>query len=177
MVCVCSGSSAPHQCCRPPRRTSRSGTCSSLSSSGRYVAASAGSLAAMLLAGVISAAKSDVAVASKQEMDGILFRHLVHALCPGIHGHEMVKAGLLLALFGGTSSQSPRPRAAALGRGDIHVLLCGDPGLGKSHLLQVGQPAQHPPTVTHCQDWAWSNLEMCEYSPHLESTCADLGTL
>jgi DNA helicase MCM8 len=30
-----------------------------------------------------------------------VFRQLVHALCPCIYGHELVKAGLLLALLGG----------------------------------------------------------------------------
>lgn len=29
------------------------------------------------------------------------FKTLVHSLCPAIYGHEMVKAGLLLGLFGG----------------------------------------------------------------------------
>ncbi len=30
-----------------------------------------------------------------------LFRTLVHSFCPAIFGHEVVKAGLCLALFGG----------------------------------------------------------------------------
>ena len=30
-----------------------------------------------------------------------IFKLLVHSLCPAIYGHEVVKAGLLLALFGG----------------------------------------------------------------------------
>lgn len=51
-------------------------------------------------------------------------------MCPAIYGHEMIKAGLLLSLFGGSSNQtSPRD--------DIHVLMVGDPGLGKSQLLQA----------------------------------------
>ena len=29
------------------------------------------------------------------------FRLLVHSLCPSIYGHELVKAALLMALFGG----------------------------------------------------------------------------
>lgn len=75
-----------------------------------------------------------------QEFAGSQFRHLVHALCPALWGQELVKAGLLLALFGGCT-----PTAVSAGylmptRGDIHVLLCGDPGLGKSHLLQVLAP-------------------------------------
>ena len=63
-------------------------------------------------------------------------RLLVQSLCPAIYGHHMVKAGLLLGLFGGTT----RPAGGAQElhvRGDPHVLLMGDPGLGKSQLLQA----------------------------------------
>uniref|UniRef100_A0A1B6LNA8 DNA helicase MCM8 n=1 Tax=Graphocephala atropunctata TaxID=36148 RepID=A0A1B6LNA8_9HEMI len=58
-----------------------------------------------------------------------LFRLLVNSLCPAIYGHEMVKAGLLLGLFGG--SQANHSRA------DSHILVVGDPGLGKSQMLQA----------------------------------------
>ncbi|RZC35205.1 DNA helicase MCM8 [Asbolus verrucosus] len=58
-----------------------------------------------------------------------LFRFLVQSLCPTIYGHEVVKAGLLLALFGGTKS--------AINRAESHVLMVGDPGLGKSQMLQA----------------------------------------
>ncbi|XP_043234819.1 DNA helicase MCM8-like [Amphibalanus amphitrite] len=63
-------------------------------------------------------------------------RLLVQSLCPAIYGHHMVKAGLLLGLFGGTT----RPAGGAQElhvRGDPHVLMMGDPGLGKSQLLQA----------------------------------------
>lgn len=59
-----------------------------------------------------------------------IFSLLVRSLCPNIYGHEMVKAGLLLSLFGGSSKH------ASL-RDDIHVLIIGDPGLGKSQMLQA----------------------------------------
>lgn len=63
-----------------------------------------------------------------------LFRLLVGSLCPAIYGHEMVKAGLLLCMFGGcTKSGADRVPV----RGDPHILVVGDPGLGKSQMLQA----------------------------------------
>ncbi|XP_014469456.1 PREDICTED: DNA helicase MCM8-like isoform X2 [Dinoponera quadriceps] len=59
-----------------------------------------------------------------------LFALLVHSLCPSIYGHEMVKAGLILSLFGGNAKHAQL-------RNDIHILLVGDPGLGKSQMLQA----------------------------------------
>lgn len=69
-------------------------------------------------------------------MEGLQFRYLVHALCPAIYGHELIKAGLLLSLFGGVQKNASSKNCIPT-RGDIHVLICGDPGLGKSQLLQV----------------------------------------
>uniref|UniRef100_A0A182XAS6 DNA helicase MCM8 n=1 Tax=Anopheles quadriannulatus TaxID=34691 RepID=A0A182XAS6_ANOQN len=57
------------------------------------------------------------------------FRLLVQSLCPTIYGHEIVKAGLLLGLFGGMAN-------TARTRAEIHVLVVGDPGIGKSQILQ-----------------------------------------
>jgi DNA helicase MCM8 len=70
-----------------------------------------------------------------------LFRLLVHSLCPSIYGHEMVKAGLLLALFGGrqrhNEASSGGGDSSVHIRGDSHVLIVGDPGLGKSQMLSA----------------------------------------
>lgn len=65
-----------------------------------------------------------------------LFTLLVHSLCPSIFGHELVKAGLLLALFGGRRRNlDPNGDVAVSMRSDSHVLIVGDPGLGKSQML------------------------------------------
>ncbi len=77
-----------------------------------------------------------------QGYEGDQLRLLVHSLCPSIFGHELVKAGLLLSLFGGGRKASSSQADMAL-RGDIHVLLVGDPGLGKSQMLQVCFPPTH----------------------------------
>ncbi len=53
-------------------------------------------------------------------------QNIVNSLCPSIYGHELVKAGLCLALFGGT--QQKVSEGGVRVRGDPHVLIVGDPG-------------------------------------------------
>ena len=64
---------------------------------------------------------------------------LVKVLCtsvaPSVHGEADVKKGLLCQLFGGATkkfAQSSRGRF----RGELNILLCGDPSTAKSQLLQ-----------------------------------------
>lgn len=64
------------------------------------------------------------------------FRYLVNSICPGIYGHQNVKSAICLALFGGVRKFSDSTNRIPI-RGDIHVLLLGDPGLGKSQLLKA----------------------------------------
>ena len=47
------------------------------------------------------------------------------------------QAGLVLALLGGVRKRVGGCDGIPV-RGDIHLLMCGDPGLGKSQLLQAG---------------------------------------
>ncbi|KAJ4841385.1 DNA replication licensing factor mcm8 [Turnera subulata] len=65
-----------------------------------------------------------------------IFRQVLQSLCPSIYGHELVKAGITLALFGGVRKHSMDQNKVPV-RGDIHVIIVGDPGLGKSQLLQA----------------------------------------
>ncbi|MFH1276672.1 MAG: ATP-binding protein [Candidatus Woesearchaeota archaeon] len=58
---------------------------------------------------------------------------IANNLAPSIYGHEKVKEALVLQLAGG--SRKVRPDGVVT-RGDIHVLLIGDPGAAKSQLLQ-----------------------------------------
>lgn len=66
-----------------------------------------------------------------------LFKLFTHSLCPRIFGHEMVKAGLILSLFGGSGNGAIGGKKPGVGkRSEIHILIVGDPGLGKSLLIQ-----------------------------------------
>ena len=52
------------------------------------------------------------------------FDLLVASLCPSIFGQELVKAGLLLTLLGGTKRQDPSSlRTRVRIRSDPHILL------------------------------------------------------
>jgi DNA helicase MCM8 len=61
------------------------------------------------------------------------FDLLVRSLCPSIIGHDMVKAGILLCLLGGTPPATTEKGNTI--RSNSHLLICGDPGMGKSQML------------------------------------------
>lgn len=62
--------------------------------------------------------------------DPNLFERLAKSLAPSIFGHLDAKKAVLLQLFGGSDLKDGPKK-----RGNIHVLLCGDPATSKSQLL------------------------------------------
>ncbi|MCQ8893796.1 MAG: minichromosome maintenance protein MCM [Methanolinea sp.] len=65
--------------------------------------------------------------------DPHVYRKIIHSIAPTIYGNEDVKEAIALQLFGGISKEMPDGSHL---RGDIHVLLIGDPGVAKSQLLR-----------------------------------------
>eukprot|EP00388_Colpodella_angusta_P035405 GDKK01035910.1.p1 GENE.GDKK01035910.1~~GDKK01035910.1.p1 ORF type:complete len:662 (-),score=162.73 GDKK01035910.1:240-1982(-) len=62
----------------------------------------------------------------------MVWQRLVRSFAPSIFQHENVKKGILCQLLGGTEVLA----AGAAARGEINILMCGDPGTAKSQLLQ-----------------------------------------
>ncbi|MHB1908779.1 MAG: minichromosome maintenance protein MCM [Nitrososphaerales archaeon] len=61
------------------------------------------------------------------------YDRLIASVAPAIFGHEIHKEAVLLLMVG--AKQKPLPDGATL-RGDINILLVGDPGTAKSELLK-----------------------------------------
>ncbi|MFH1126593.1 MAG: minichromosome maintenance protein MCM [archaeon] len=62
-----------------------------------------------------------------------IFDMLVESIAPSIYGYNDIKLAIALQLFGGV--RKVRPDGVTT-RGDIHILLVGDPGAGKSQILK-----------------------------------------
>ena len=77
---------------------------------------------------------SDVEEAKIRELASTpdIYDRLSKSIAPSIFGMEKIKETLLLQLFGGVARLNPD---GTRNRGDIHILLMGDPGVAKSQLL------------------------------------------
>ncbi len=65
--------------------------------------------------------------------DPRIFAKIVNSIAPSIHGLYHEKIGLALQMFSGVRKEMPD---GSMTRGDIHILLVGDPGTAKSQLLR-----------------------------------------
>lgn len=65
--------------------------------------------------------------------DPAIYQKLTESIAPSLYGLEKEKFTLLLQLFGGVEKTLPDKTRL---RGDLHVLLVGDPGVAKSQLIR-----------------------------------------
>lgn len=74
-----------------------------------------------------------VVALSKDENIG---ERIIASIAPSVYGHDDIKRALALSLFGGVPKDAGEKHKV---RGDINVLLCGDPGTAKSQFLKYVQ--------------------------------------
>lgn len=82
---------------------------------------------------VQSLTDEDVNRIIKLSKDNRIGERIVASIAPSIYGHDYIKRGLALSLFGG---EPKNPGQKHKIRGDINVLICGDPGTAKSQFLK-----------------------------------------
>jgi len=64
--------------------------------------------------------------------DPNVYQKLVSSIAPSVYGHDEIKGALVLQLMGGVRKERSDGTSV---RGDMHILLVGDPGAAKSTLL------------------------------------------
>eukprot|EP01031_Cornospumella_fuschlensis_P031068 gene31068-37548_t len=64
---------------------------------------------------------------------------IIKSIAPSIYGHRHVKTAVALSLFGGCAKQGGMGAGSHRVRGDINVLLLGDPGTAKSQILKYSE--------------------------------------
>lgn len=72
-------------------------------------------------------------------------RTLINSIAPSIYGHFHIKTALALSMFGGVMQNINGSHRI---RGDINVLLLGDPGLAKSQFLKYVEKTFHRTVYT-----------------------------
>ena len=70
---------------------------------------------------------------------------IIKSIAPSIYGHENIKRAIALAMFGGQEKHTANTHRI---RGDINILLLGDPGTAKSQFLKYVQGCAHRAVYT-----------------------------
>ncbi|MEM2963393.1 MAG: minichromosome maintenance protein MCM [Candidatus Anstonellales archaeon] len=78
--------------------------------------------------------EEDIKKIKELAADPRIYTRMVKSLAPSIYGHEEVKEGILLQLFGGTRDKKLEGTGGVV-RDDMHILLIGDPGAAKTRFL------------------------------------------
>jgi replicative DNA helicase Mcm len=69
----------------------------------------------------------------KLASDPDVYNKIINSTAPSIQGYREVKEAIALQLFGGSPKELEDKTRI---RGDIHILIVGDPGIGKSQMLK-----------------------------------------
>ncbi len=77
--------------------------------------------------------KEDEKIIKELAKDPNIVKRLVNSIIPSIYGYETIKEALLIQLMGGLRKVR---KDMVVSRGDIHILLVGDPGAGKSAMIK-----------------------------------------
>jgi DNA replication licensing factor MCM2 len=72
--------------------------------------------------------------------DPRIIEKIIKSIAPSIYGHEDIKTAVALSLFGGVAKVAQGKHAM---RGDINILLLGDPGTAKSQVLKYIEHTAH----------------------------------
>ncbi|NVO65776.1 minichromosome maintenance protein MCM [Methanofollis tationis] len=81
----------------------------------------------------VNISEEDEAAIRELSRDPKIYSKIPRSIAPTIYGNDDVKEAVALQLFGGIPKEMPDGSRL---RGDIHVLLVGDPGIAKSQLLR-----------------------------------------
>lgn len=76
--------------------------------------------------------KEEEAEIRKLAKEKSIYQKLISSIAPSIYGYDMVKLALALQMFGGVRKQK---KDSTVIRGDMHILLVGDPGVAKSQMI------------------------------------------
>ncbi|MCJ7429335.1 MAG: cell division protein, partial [Candidatus Nanohaloarchaeota archaeon QJJ-5] len=106
-----------------------------------------------------------------------IFDQIVDSIAPSIHGHRQVKKAIALQLFSGNRKERPDGTST---RGDIHVLLIGEPGTGKcvapeTEILDTNGKPHKIVDVVEKELEASESVEAVDDGVYTETTIETLG--
>jgi DNA replication licensing factor MCM2 len=77
--------------------------------------------------------------------DPLIIQRIISSIAPSIYGHRDIKTAIALSLFGGVPKDINGKHRI---RGDINLLLLGDPGTAKSQFLKYVEKTAHRAVFT-----------------------------
>jgi len=82
----------------------------------------------------IKISEEDIKKIKSMANDPLIFEKLTQSIAPAIYGYDEIKQAIILQMFGGVEHRLPDKTKV---RGNIHILITGDPGVAKSQLLKL----------------------------------------